>query len=318
MVAPISVTSPSSTAGSSASCWALLKRWISSRKKIVERPASRRRRARSITSRTSARPALTAESSSKAASACSAASRASVVLPVPGGPNRTIECARPDSSAARSAEPSPSRCSWPTKSSSVRGRMRAASGPSEGASDGRVSSGGSSGASNRRSTEGSMVGRRAGAAEDRPARVGADRHDRVRRPSRAHRIAARADDRPARLDDRARVRGRQRDVPAAARPGLDADEHLLRVERPRHPGRAGRRARVHPAGARHHARDRGDRAAGRPARVGERHRAGSGGGRGGGGGAGRAAARRGEPARARAVRREPGRSPTRRPRARRP
>ena len=29
MVAPISVTSPSSTAGSSASCWALLKRWIS-------------------------------------------------------------------------------------------------------------------------------------------------------------------------------------------------------------------------------------------------------------------------------------------------
>ncbi len=35
MVAPIRVTSPSSTAGSSASCWALLKRWISSRKKTV-------------------------------------------------------------------------------------------------------------------------------------------------------------------------------------------------------------------------------------------------------------------------------------------
>ena len=38
VVAPISVISPSSTAGSSASCWALLKRWISSRKRIVRRP----------------------------------------------------------------------------------------------------------------------------------------------------------------------------------------------------------------------------------------------------------------------------------------
>ena len=41
MVAPISVTRPSSTAGSSASCWALLKRWISSRKKIVGSSAAR-------------------------------------------------------------------------------------------------------------------------------------------------------------------------------------------------------------------------------------------------------------------------------------
>ena len=41
VVAPISVTRPSSTAGSSASCWALLKRWISSRKNTVgpARPA---------------------------------------------------------------------------------------------------------------------------------------------------------------------------------------------------------------------------------------------------------------------------------------
>ena len=59
-------------------------------------PAARAaRRARAITSRTSGRPALTAESSSKAASACSAVIRASVVLPVPGGPYRTIECGRP-------------------------------------------------------------------------------------------------------------------------------------------------------------------------------------------------------------------------------
>ena len=86
MVAPISVTSPSSTAGSSASCWALLKRWISSRKKIVGRPALRRSVARAITSRTCGRPAFTAESSSNAPWALPAMIRASVVFPVPGGP----------------------------------------------------------------------------------------------------------------------------------------------------------------------------------------------------------------------------------------
>ena len=48
VVAPISVTMPSSTAGSSASCCALLKRWISSRKRIVRWPfaPSRSRAAR--------------------------------------------------------------------------------------------------------------------------------------------------------------------------------------------------------------------------------------------------------------------------------
>ncbi len=87
MVAPISVTRPSSTAGSSASCCALLKRWISSRKKIVGWSVARRRSsARSITARTSARPALTADSSSKAPCAALATIRASVVLPAPGGP----------------------------------------------------------------------------------------------------------------------------------------------------------------------------------------------------------------------------------------
>ena len=87
VVAPIRVTSPSSTAGSSASCWALLKRWISSRKKIVGWPVARRRSvARSIIARTSARPAFTADSSSKAPRAAEATILASVVLPVPGGP----------------------------------------------------------------------------------------------------------------------------------------------------------------------------------------------------------------------------------------
>ena len=68
VVAPISVTSPSSTAGSSASCWALLKRWISSRKRIVRGPCGpSRSRARPSTSRTCATVADTAESSSNAA-----------------------------------------------------------------------------------------------------------------------------------------------------------------------------------------------------------------------------------------------------------
>jgi hypothetical protein len=147
VVAPTSTTSPSSTAGSSASCWALLKRWISSRKKMVWRPLRRRSRARSITSRTCWRPASTAESSSNAASAYSANIRASVVFPVPGGPYRIIECGSPDWIAVRSALELLSRCVWPTNCSSVRGRIRAASGWS--AAGAEVVAGCSSGRSKR-------------------------------------------------------------------------------------------------------------------------------------------------------------------------
>ncbi len=87
VVAPISVSSPSSTPGSSASCCALLKRWISSRKRIVRRPlAPSRSRARASTSRTFATVADTAESSSNSAPVVCATIRASVVLPEPGGP----------------------------------------------------------------------------------------------------------------------------------------------------------------------------------------------------------------------------------------
>ena len=106
MVAPIRVSSPSSTAGSSASCWALLKRWISSRKRIVGRPLARRRsRARSITARISALPALTADSSSKAPSAPAAAIRASVVFPEPGRPveDRAVRMAALDRRPQRRA-----------------------------------------------------------------------------------------------------------------------------------------------------------------------------------------------------------------------
>ena len=56
--------------------------------------------------------------------------RASVVFPLPGGPCRIIECGRSPSTARRRAEPGARRRSWPTNSSSERGRMRVASGAS--------------------------------------------------------------------------------------------------------------------------------------------------------------------------------------------
>ena len=61
VVAPMSVIVPSSTCGSSASCCALLKRWISSMNSTVERPPrSIHSRARAMTARTSATPLMTA------------------------------------------------------------------------------------------------------------------------------------------------------------------------------------------------------------------------------------------------------------------
>ena len=58
-----------------------------------------------------------------------ARSRASVVLPLPGGPHRMSECepARLDHLAQHAAR-GRAGASWPTNSSSVRGRMRSASG----------------------------------------------------------------------------------------------------------------------------------------------------------------------------------------------
>jgi len=57
-----------------------------------------------------------------------ATSRASVVLPVPGGPQRIMETGRPPSTMVRNDAPGESRCSCPTTSSRVRGRILAASG----------------------------------------------------------------------------------------------------------------------------------------------------------------------------------------------
>src|SRR5208282_5839880 len=73
-------------------------------------------------------PANTAEMGMNSASKVCAINRASVVLPVPGGPHRIIECGFPDSNASRNGLPGPSRCAWPTTSSRRCGRSTSASG----------------------------------------------------------------------------------------------------------------------------------------------------------------------------------------------
>ena len=70
VVAPTSVTVPASTCGSSASCCALLKRWISSMNSTVRSSRwSRRSAALAIASRSSFTPAITADSGTKRAPA---------------------------------------------------------------------------------------------------------------------------------------------------------------------------------------------------------------------------------------------------------
>ena len=129
VVAPMSTTVPRSTWGRIASCCALLKRWISSMKRMVRCPVARSSLpASSTTRRRSATPAVTAERATKRARVPRAMTLASVVLPLPGGPQKIIEGTTSRSSARRSARPGPSRCSCPTTSSSVRGRMRSARG----------------------------------------------------------------------------------------------------------------------------------------------------------------------------------------------
>ena len=63
----------------------------------------------STTARMSLMPASTADSAMNSACAPVATSRANVVLPVPGGPHKIIECGRPDSNARRNGAPAPSK-----------------------------------------------------------------------------------------------------------------------------------------------------------------------------------------------------------------
>src|SRR6266542_621858 len=129
VVAPIRMSVPFSTWGRKASCCPLLKRWISSTKRMVRLPPRARSVSASATTwRISLTPASTAEKGTKRAPATWAMRKATVVLPVPGGPQRIIECRRPSSSARRSTLPGPIRCCWPTTSSRLRGRIRSASG----------------------------------------------------------------------------------------------------------------------------------------------------------------------------------------------
>src|SRR5438477_5375086 len=142
VVAPMSTMSPASTRGRNASCWALLNRWISSINTMVRRPVERRRRSASLmTSRISLIPARTALKDTNLAFVVSAMMRASVVLPVPGGPHRMMDCRRSRSIASRSGLPGASSSPWPTNSSKVRGRIRSGSG--DGASRRGASSGNS-------------------------------------------------------------------------------------------------------------------------------------------------------------------------------
>ncbi len=116
VVAPTSVTVPSSITGRNESCCARLKRWISSMKSSVPLPVWRRARAASNAFFRSATPEKTAESCSKCRSVSSASSRATVVLPVPGGPQRIREPSVPERSMRVSAPSGPRRWSWPTTS----------------------------------------------------------------------------------------------------------------------------------------------------------------------------------------------------------
>src|SRR4051795_4350876 len=91
-------------------------------------PCMAARRATSITARTSLTPADNADSASKRRPVACEISDASVVFPVPGGPYRMTEAAPDPSTIRRSGEFGCSRCSCPTTSSSVAGRIRTARG----------------------------------------------------------------------------------------------------------------------------------------------------------------------------------------------
>src|SRR5438552_1454069 len=116
----MSVTVPFSTCGRRASCWALLKRWISSMNRTVRVPSiATCSCAAAIAARTSATPLITAERVVNRAPTASARRRPSVVLPLPGGPHRRIEPRWPRATDRRIGPRPPTRCSWPTNSSSV-------------------------------------------------------------------------------------------------------------------------------------------------------------------------------------------------------
>ncbi len=81
-----------------------------------------------MTSLISFMPESTALKEMKSVLVRRAIKRARVVLPQPGGPQKSMEPILSDSICMRSGLPGPRSFSWPMNSSSVRGRMRSASG----------------------------------------------------------------------------------------------------------------------------------------------------------------------------------------------
>ena len=130
VVAPTRTMSPASTNGRNASCCARLKRWISSTKRSVLRPRRRAREASSMTVLISLMPETTAENARNRAFVFAAMIRARVVLPLPGGPQKTIDGTRSAAIARARNESGPTRSAGPATSDSSRGRMRSASGAS--------------------------------------------------------------------------------------------------------------------------------------------------------------------------------------------
>ncbi len=129
VVAPIKIIVPASTCGRRASCWDLLKRWISSINNTVRFCSFAKRSFASVTTfRTSASVAVTALFRSTCAPVSSAQRYARVVFPDPGGPQNTNEGRNWEARSFRNIPSGPTRCACPTTSSSDLGRRSSASG----------------------------------------------------------------------------------------------------------------------------------------------------------------------------------------------
>src|ERR1700737_2606827 len=108
-----------------ASCLALLKRGISSMKRMVRRRARRGTLAPGTTFLRSATPAVTADIATMRALVSLARRPARVVLPLPGGPHRTMLAMCPGLVSCRKTS---TTRRWPTSWSNVFGRIRVARG----------------------------------------------------------------------------------------------------------------------------------------------------------------------------------------------
>ncbi len=128
VVAPMRVIIHFSTQGRSTSCWDLLHRWISSRKRIVCRHSLKFFCAFPIIFTTSSFFARTAERWKNSASIDFEITLARLVFPHPGGHQRRIDGSRPASINFRIGLPGPIRWDCPTRSSSFSGLRREARG----------------------------------------------------------------------------------------------------------------------------------------------------------------------------------------------